>query len=107
MLREVVFLELENSPFYNMQMLSWQQNGTTPHFGVEVLEYLNSKCNEWIGRRGTIKWPASLPDLTPCDFLLWGIVKELVYSSKLQNLHKLKSTFKLHLTKLMKISLCC
>lgn len=57
---------------------------------IEVLEYLNSKCNKWIGCRGTIKWPADLPDLTPCDFLLWDIVKELVYSSKPQNLHELK-----------------
>jgi hypothetical protein len=24
-------------------------------------------------------WPARLPDLTPCDFFLWGYVKDRVY----------------------------
>jgi hypothetical protein len=26
-----------------------------------------------------IPWPARSPDLTPCDFLLWGYVKDHVY----------------------------
>jgi hypothetical protein len=35
----------------------------------------------WIGRAGAadeewMKWPPRSPDLTPCDFFLWGYVKE-------------------------------
>ena len=26
-----------------------------------------------------VKWPAQSPDLSPCDFFLWGYVKELVF----------------------------
>ena len=26
-----------------------------------------------------LKWPPRSPDLTPCDFFLWGYVKGLVY----------------------------
>ena len=38
----------------------------------------------WIGRMGPEvlvlhSWPPKSPDMTPCDFLLWGYVKERVY----------------------------
>ena len=26
-----------------------------------------------------LHWPSRFPDLTPCDFFLWGCVKSLVY----------------------------
>ncbi|KOC60757.1 hypothetical protein WH47_06903 [Habropoda laboriosa] len=35
----------------------------------------------WIGRRGTVRWPARSPDLTPLDFIygvnykVWFIVR--------------------------------
>ena len=29
--------------------------------------------------RVLLKWPPRSPDLTPCDFFLWGYVKGLVY----------------------------
>ena len=31
------------------------------------------------------------PDLTPCDFFLWGWAKEEVYKIKLQNLDELEA----------------
>ena len=34
-----------------------------------------------MGRRGSHEWPARSPDLTPCDFFLWGWLKEQVYST--------------------------
>ena len=38
----------------------------------------------WIGRTGPKDlalhyWPPRSPDMTPCDFFLWGYVKERVY----------------------------
>ncbi|GFG33206.1 hypothetical protein Cfor_02512, partial [Coptotermes formosanus] len=38
----------------------------------------------WIGRAATgdnhlLPWPPRSPDLTPCDFFLWGFVKGSVY----------------------------
>ncbi|KDR16273.1 hypothetical protein L798_10276, partial [Zootermopsis nevadensis] len=39
----------------------------------------------WIGRapangdNNFLLWPARSPDLTPCDFFLWGFFKDSVY----------------------------
>jgi len=42
-----------------------------------------------LGRRGPHEWPATSPDLTPCDFFLWGWAKEEVYRAKFHTLEKL------------------
>jgi hypothetical protein len=31
-----------------------------------------------------VRWPPRSPDLTPCDFFLWGYVKEQVFVPSLQ-----------------------
>jgi hypothetical protein len=38
----------------------------------------------WIGRAGAsdvvwCRWPPRSPDLTPCDFFLWGYIKDKVF----------------------------
>ncbi|KAJ8962876.1 hypothetical protein NQ318_001284 [Aromia moschata] len=56
-------------------------DGAPPHFARQVRDFLNVEHpNRWIGRNGPIHWPARSPDLTPCDFYLWGYMKQLVYS---------------------------
>ncbi|KAJ4438750.1 hypothetical protein ANN_14701 [Periplaneta americana] len=40
-------------------------DGAPPHFGVEVRDVLNQQFHEWIGRRGTTKWPPRSCDLQP------------------------------------------
>ncbi|GBM86310.1 hypothetical protein AVEN_248207-1 [Araneus ventricosus] len=40
--------------------------------------------HRWIGRAGLddaplLSWPPRSPDLTPCDFFLWGYVNDKVY----------------------------
>lgn len=51
----------------------FQQDGAPAHFGRPILNFVNNTFpNRWIGRRGTTEWPARSPDLTPCDFFLWG-----------------------------------
>ena len=44
----------------------------------------------WLGRRGSLEWPARSPDLTPYDFFLWDWAKEEVYRSQLQTLDELE-----------------
>jgi hypothetical protein len=62
------------------QRLWFMQDGAAPHFSNIVRLWLNRNLGEhWIGRGGTIKWPPRSPDLTPCDFFLWGYIKERVY----------------------------
>ena len=36
-----------------------------------------------ISRYGDIEWPARSPDLSVCDFYLWGHLKSVVYSAPL------------------------
>ena len=63
----------------------YQQDGAPPHWWFTVRAYLNDNLpRKWIGRasgedNGMLKWPPRSPDLTPCDFFLWGYVKTLIY----------------------------
>ena len=67
------------------------QDGAPPHFAIVVREWLNAHFpGRWIGRRGPHEWPARSPDLTPCDFFLWGWLKEQVYSTKPTTLEELE-----------------
>jgi len=43
-----------------------------------------------ISLRGDIGWPPRSPDLTPCDFFLWGYLKAKVYEQRPQSLRALK-----------------
>jgi len=55
------------------------------HWHLAVRTFLNEHLlNRWIGRAGQngqvfCKWPPRSPDLTVCDFFLWGYVKDRVY----------------------------
>lgn len=63
----------------------FQQDGAPPHFHNDVRWYLNEHLPQrWIGRTGRddealLKWPPRSPDMTPCDFFLWGFVKDRVF----------------------------
>ena len=63
----------------------FQQDGASIHWKLSVRAYLNVNLpGRWIGRAGNddsvlLKWPTRSPDFTPCDFFLWGYVKDLVY----------------------------
>jgi hypothetical protein len=35
-----------------------------------------------ISLRGDMGWPARSPDLSPCDFFLWGYPKEKVFKHR-------------------------
>ncbi|XP_018317043.1 uncharacterized protein [Mycetomoellerius zeteki] len=53
------------------EIIPFQQNGTSPHYSLQVRQYLNEVfSNRWIGRRGYIEWPARSPDLDPLDYFL-------------------------------------
>ena len=62
----------------------FQQDGAPPHWHRDVQRSLNESLPQrWIGCVGkedlALKfWPPRSPDLTPCDFFLWGFVKEAV-----------------------------
>lgn len=73
----------------------FQHDGAPPHFACTVRAYLDQKFpRRWIGRCGPLSWPPHSPDLTPCDFWLWGMIKERVYSTKVRDLEELKDRIK-------------
>lgn len=74
--------------------LIFMQDGAPPHFSNVVRHFLTVSFPEWIGRgapNGCIAWPPRSPDLTPCDFYLWGHIKELVYARKPTSYYELCS----------------
>ncbi|EFA12994.1 hypothetical protein TcasGA2_TC005259 [Tribolium castaneum] len=64
------------------RQLIFMHDGVPLHFARRVRRHLDRHLPErWIGRGGSLHWPARSPDLTPCDFFLWGVVKEKVYKT--------------------------
>lgn len=69
-----------NLPPAIVDRIHFMQDGAPPHYHREVRNYLNQAYpNRWISRAGPIAWPARSPDLNPCDYFLWGYVKNEVY----------------------------
>jgi hypothetical protein len=69
----------------------FQQDGAGPHREKHVIRWLNRKFpDRWIGKGGPLEWPARSPDLTPCDFWLWGSLREKVYAQHPSNLQELQ-----------------
>jgi hypothetical protein len=72
-----------NGAWANINDLILVQDGAPPHFALDVRDWLDRRFSgRWSGRRGPHEWPARSPDLTPCDFFLWGWAKEEVYRTK-------------------------
>lgn len=69
----------------NFNQLIFQQDGAPAHFEQNVLALLDREFpNRWVGR-GTarhpapIAWPPRSPDLTACDYWLWGFMKGRIF----------------------------
>jgi inhibitor of nuclear factor kappa-B kinase subunit alpha len=57
----------------------FMQDGATAHTATYSINILNKVFEDrLISRR---LWPARSPDLNPCDFYLWGNLKDKVYSN--------------------------
>jgi hypothetical protein len=62
-----------------------QQDGAPRHFRLDFRRWLNDVFpHQWIGRGAHEElmfcpWPARFPFLTPCDYFLWGYVKDKVF----------------------------
>ena len=71
----------------------FMQDGARPHITRGVRNFLSSKFDtRTIGQYLGTHWPARSPDLTPCDFFLWGWVKDQLYQRyPLTGRHALKT----------------
>ena len=69
----------------------FQQDGATAHTARRSLAVLREMFpGHLISLRGDVGWPARLPDLSPCDFFLWGYLKEKVFRHRPRTLEDLK-----------------
>lgn len=79
LLQNQIVPALQNLPI-PFETIWFQQDGCPAHDTLVNREYLNDNFpNHVIGRHGDILWPPRSPDLTPCDFFLWGYVKSKIY----------------------------
>ncbi|CAF3423115.1 unnamed protein product, partial [Rotaria sp. Silwood2] len=105
MLKDTIVPYLQAHPAF--QTMIWQQGGAPPHYGQVVRYLLDDTFLDWFDRRGTIGWPPHSPDLMPCDFSLWGIVKDHVYAQNPRDINNMKSLIEEEFTLLnSNIELC-
>ena len=62
-----------------------QHDGTATHFARPVWEHLTIYNNRWIGQDRLVSWPPRSPDLTPMDFLVWGHIEPLIFTSPIDS----------------------
>ena len=75
----------EDVPLDKQSRMYFQHDGDPPHSSRGFTNFLNYRFpGRWIGRCGPHHWPARSPDLSPLDYCVWGWMKELVYSEKLE-----------------------
>ena len=69
----------------------WVQDGAPAHRSRVVRDCLAELFNiRIIALNHPVEWPARSPDLTPCDFFLWGHLKGLVYTIPPTDLNELR-----------------
>jgi hypothetical protein len=71
----------------------FMQDGAPPHWAIPVRNWLTLTFpGRWIGRGSpNMFWPPNSPDLTPCDFFLWGYLKSRVYHTQPADLDELRT----------------
>ncbi|GFW84945.1 uncharacterized protein TNCV_682331 [Trichonephila clavipes] len=82
-----------------LDSITFMQDGAPPHIGLCVQQFLRQHVSNdrVISRAFPTAWPPRSPDLNPCDFWLWGYLKNLVYRGRLITLADLKDSITLHL----------
>lgn len=96
MLRNQFFPQLMSSGL-PLQTQWFMQDGARPHTANVVLDFLHERLglrvlsNRFPERYGGGMWPPHSPDINPCDFFLWGFLKEKVYLRKPENAVQLRA----------------
>lgn len=73
----------------------FQQDGATAHTARTSMTAIRTAFpNYVISRFGDLPWPPRSPDLSMCDFYLWGFLKSRVYEGKPRTLEELKTAIR-------------
>jgi hypothetical protein len=67
---------------------------------LDINEWVRKKknLNVVISKGGGIPWPACSPDLSVCDYFLWGYLQCKVYLMKPRDIDELKNAIKEEIT---------
>lgn len=69
----------------------FQQDGATAHTSRRSMDILRKMFpGRLVSLRGDLGWPPRSPDLTPCDFFLWGYLKAKVFQHRPRTLLALR-----------------
>jgi transposase len=66
----------------------FQQDGAPAHTANITLNYLEELFQGRVISKGL--WPPRSPDFNPCDYFLWGAIKENIFAKKPQTIDELK-----------------
>ena len=67
----------------NNQNVWFQQDGATAHTARDAMAAVRAMFpDRLISRCRNVPWPPRSPDLSMCDFFLWGFIKSRVYEGK-------------------------
>ena len=68
----------------------FQHDGAPAHFShLEKQPLMVTFGDRWMGHLGPVPWPARSPDLNPLEFVLWGHLKALVYTTPVDHVDDL------------------
>uniref|UniRef100_A0A2S2R813 Transposable element Tc3 transposase n=1 Tax=Sipha flava TaxID=143950 RepID=A0A2S2R813_9HEMI len=93
---------LENVPLEEQELMWFMLNGAPPHHTNAVRQQLHYLLPDKLIGSGvvnnaqyspSITWPPRSPDFNPCDFFLWGFMKEQVYAKEVNNRNELNISF--------------
>jgi len=85
---EMHFQRLRNGLF---RYVWWAQDGAPAHRLIAVRHLLRELFNDRVvAMNHPVEWPSRSPDLTPCDYFLWGYLKNKVYTTPPHNLENLR-----------------
>jgi hypothetical protein len=79
---------------YNVQLedVWFMQDGAPAHRANQTLNLLRDVFGDNLISLGAeVEWPPRSPDLTPCDYFLWGFLKQMVYKRRFETLEELKA----------------
>ena len=81
----------ELSEEINFGDIWFQQDGATAHTAeIAMVKLRQMFPSRLVSRRGDVEWPPRSPDLSMCDFFLWGYLKEKVFRNRPHNVEELK-----------------
>lgn len=79
----------------------FQQDGATAHTARISMEAIRPVFRgRIISRFGDINWPPRSPDLSMCDYFLWGYLKARVYQHKARTLEELKEAIRVEVVQI-------